>query len=130
MHNFFSEDAKFLLRELLNIKPKYRLGSGPNGSKNVKSHVFFKGVDWEAFSNKKVDPPFKPRIDTRSQEPDLNNFDRRFIEERIHSNTNERHNTTNNTIDEHNRISQSQLSVTDNYIGFTYIKNSSCLDEA
>jgi protein-serine/threonine kinase len=55
-----SPEAKDLISKLLDVNPKSRLGSGSNGSKNIKSHNFFKGIDWDLLEQKHIEPPYKP----------------------------------------------------------------------
>lgn len=45
-----STSAEFvsLVKRLLDWQPSTRLGCGPNGWNEVKEHVFFEGVDWNA----------------------------------------------------------------------------------
>lgn len=38
-----SPKAKSLIRRLLDVNDKTRLGSGPNGAKDIKAHEFFEG---------------------------------------------------------------------------------------
>ena len=41
--------------------PTRRLGC--NGNENqIRSHQFFKDLDWEALEMRKVKPPFRPRV--------------------------------------------------------------------
>lgn len=44
--SFISPEAKDLISKLLDVNPKTRLGAGVNGAKNIKSHIFFKSIDW------------------------------------------------------------------------------------
>lgn len=44
--------------------------------KKLKSHAFFKGVDWEKLQNHEVQPPFRPKV-TRGMS-DVSNFDEKF----------------------------------------------------
>ena len=55
-----SPEAKDLISKLLDVNPKTRLGSGVNGSKNIKSHIFFKNMDWDLLEQKHIEPPYKP----------------------------------------------------------------------
>ena len=41
-----------LVRRLLTHDPKKRLGGAEKGSKEIKKHPFFKGIDWEKAENK------------------------------------------------------------------------------
>jgi serine/threonine protein kinase len=58
--SYISPEAKDLISKLLDVNPKTRLGSGVNGSKNIKSHVFFKNINWELLEQKHIEPPYKP----------------------------------------------------------------------
>eukprot|EP01103_Thecamoeba_quadrilineata_P015378 TRINITY_DN4841_c0_g1_i2.p1 TRINITY_DN4841_c0_g1~~TRINITY_DN4841_c0_g1_i2.p1 ORF type:complete len:295 (-),score=43.41 TRINITY_DN4841_c0_g1_i2:135-1019(-) len=50
-----SDDAKSLLRGLLDRNPEKRFGS-----EELKVHPFFSGIDWEGLPSKTVKPPFIP----------------------------------------------------------------------
>jgi len=58
--SFMSPKAKDLIGRLLDVNDKTRLGSGPAGSKDIKKHPFFEGIDWDLMEQKHVEPPFKP----------------------------------------------------------------------
>jgi|JI61114C2RNA_FD_contig_61_800036_length_747_multi_2_in_0_out_0_1 hypothetical protein len=78
MKDYFSEDAVDLLKGLLALNPKVRLGR--NGGQEIKSHPWFKTLDWDALYNKKIPMLFKPEvIDDR----DLGYFDKVFTDEVI-----------------------------------------------
>ena len=55
--NFVSENAKNLLRGLLQKDPKKRLGGGIRDSEEIKEHKFFEDVDWQKIYEKKIKPP-------------------------------------------------------------------------
>jgi serine/threonine protein kinase len=60
---FLGPDAKDLLIRLLRKDPKKRLGS--NMVKDIpiiKSHRFFKKIDWSKLKKRELDPPIKPLI--------------------------------------------------------------------
>jgi serine/threonine protein kinase len=57
---FINPEAKDLISKLLDVNPKTRLGSGPNGAKDIKNHSFFKTMDWNRLEQKHIEPPFKP----------------------------------------------------------------------
>ncbi|XP_057869869.2 3-phosphoinositide-dependent protein kinase 2 isoform X2 [Cryptomeria japonica] len=45
--DYFSSEARDLIDCLLDMDPCKRLGTGPNGYASLKSHPFFKGIDWD-----------------------------------------------------------------------------------
>ncbi|KAL2548931.1 3-phosphoinositide-dependent protein kinase 2 [Forsythia ovata] len=45
--NYFSAEARDLIDRLLDIDPSRRPGAGPDGYASLKSHPFFKGIDWK-----------------------------------------------------------------------------------
>jgi serine/threonine-protein kinase RIM15 len=53
-------EARDLIERLLDANPKKRLGAG--GADELKSHVFFNGVDWDELLEH--DGPFVPQLDT------------------------------------------------------------------
>lgn len=57
----FSRTAIDLIKRLLKKDWTKRLGS-KLGMIEVKSHPFFKDIDWEMLYNKEIEPPFKPSI--------------------------------------------------------------------
>lgn len=73
-----SPEARDLIRGLLTRDPSQRLGSRAGGVADIKSHPFFRGVDWDRMERAEVEPPFKPRV---SSETDIANFDTTFTSE-------------------------------------------------
>uniref|UniRef100_A0A672NST2 non-specific serine/threonine protein kinase n=1 Tax=Sinocyclocheilus grahami TaxID=75366 RepID=A0A672NST2_SINGR len=67
--------AQDLLRRLLVKDPHKRLGSGPRGAEEIKSHAFFKGLNWSDLAEKKVQSPFRPEL---RNELDVGNFAEEF----------------------------------------------------
>ncbi|KAL1918447.1 uncharacterized protein VTP21DRAFT_3107 [Calcarisporiella thermophila] len=57
-----SADAKDLITLLLRKNPNMRLGSGPEGISALKSHRFFRHIDWRALEAKEVTPPIIPHV--------------------------------------------------------------------
>ena len=72
-----------LISQLLNVNPKKRLGSGEEDAQKIKSHPYFKGIDWEKYANKEIEAPFIPELD---DEMDLRYFDKMFTDEPVDSN--------------------------------------------
>nr|XP_006007552.1 PREDICTED: protein kinase C epsilon type [Latimeria chalumnae] len=60
--------------------PNKRLGCvvAQGGEEAIKQHPFFKEIDWVLLEQRKIKPPFKPRIKTKR---DVNNFDQDFTRE-------------------------------------------------
>ena len=46
--------------QLLKRPVAARLGSGPEDSKKIRDHSFFRHVNWNDVLASKVEPPFKP----------------------------------------------------------------------
>ena len=57
---FLSEHAKDLCRKLLEKDPAKRIGSGPRDALDIMEHPWFECINWQAISDKKVLPPYKP----------------------------------------------------------------------
>ena len=74
------KDAKDLILKFLVIDPKQRIGAGPNGSEDIKNHPFFSGIDWDLAEQKKIKPPFIPKL---KNDTDLKYFDNMFTDEPI-----------------------------------------------
>ncbi|THH07000.1 hypothetical protein EW145_g3687 [Phellinidium pouzarii] len=97
-----SHDAKSLMTGLLQRDPSNRLGH--NGADEIKRHPFFsRHVDWNKLLAKKIQPPFKPSVESVL---DVANFDSEFTSE-----------TATDSV-----VLDSQLSETvqDQFRGFTY----------
>jgi len=71
-------DSVSILQKLLTREPENRLGSGPGDAAEVMAHPFFRGINWSDIYERKVDPPFVPRI---TSETDTSNFDSEFTSE-------------------------------------------------
>lgn len=74
--NDMDSDAKDILIHLLARDPRIRLGT--NGSSEIKSHPFFKAIDWRRLNAKGYQPPFKPYVRDGF---DTSNFDQEFTNE-------------------------------------------------
>ncbi len=59
---FVSNEAIDFVQSLFVKNPEKRLGSGLSGLKDLKAHPFFKGLEWDSILNKKIKPPFVPKI--------------------------------------------------------------------
>ncbi|CAO2604450.1 Protein kinase C epsilon type [Lemmus lemmus] len=77
---WLSKEAVSILKAFMTKNPHKRLGcvAAQNGEDAIKKHPFFKEIDWVLLEQKKIKPPFKPRIKTKR---DVNNFDQDFTRE-------------------------------------------------
>jgi len=107
---YLSREVRSLIMGLLTVEPTLRLGSGITDAEEIKSHNFFKDIDWDEVKCKELKPPYIPII--RSKD-DYSNFDKVFTQEDPFKET-----PTNNILLE-------------NYNDFTYEKNelSGCCDK-
>ncbi|KAI8337830.1 kinase-like domain-containing protein [Choanephora cucurbitarum] len=96
-----SKEAQSLLRGLLTRDPNERLGN--HGSEEIKNHPFFASIDWRKLNQKKVQPPYKPSVDSAV---DTTNFDDEFTSE----------------APQESLVDESQISSTmqEQFAGFTY----------
>jgi tRNA A-37 threonylcarbamoyl transferase component Bud32 len=74
-----SDDAKDLIKNLLVKNQDLRLGC-EGGFEEIKKHSFFKGFDFKALEEKKLEAPFIP---TLRGSIDVTNFDRQYTSEEI-----------------------------------------------
>ncbi|XP_054625856.1 ribosomal protein S6 kinase alpha-2 isoform X1 [Dunckerocampus dactyliophorus] len=62
MPQFLSPEVQSLLRALFKRNPANRLGAGPDGVEEIKSHCFFASISWNKLYRKEIRPPFKPTV--------------------------------------------------------------------
>jgi serine/threonine protein kinase len=105
--DYVTEEAGDLINKLLVIDPKKRLGFGGNGVNKIKSHPYFKNVNWDDGWNQKLIPPFIPKL---NNETDLKYFDHSFTDESISSG-------------DYSNISGVTMN-NNEFKGFTYVSNS------
>ncbi|EQC33387.1 AGC protein kinase [Saprolegnia diclina VS20] len=59
----FSPIATHFLKSLLVKDPTRRLGCGRNsGPMDIMQHEWFRGIDWQALYDRRLEPPFRPHI--------------------------------------------------------------------
>eukprot|EP00066_Takifugu_rubripes_P009717 XP_003976938.2 PREDICTED: protein kinase C epsilon type-like [Takifugu rubripes] len=77
---WLSKEAVSILRAFMTKNPAKRLGCvvTQGCEEAIKTHAFFREIDWVLLEQRKVKPPFKPRIKTKR---DVNNFDQDFTKE-------------------------------------------------
>ncbi|CAB1338117.1 unnamed protein product [Coregonus sp. 'balchen'] len=77
---WLSKEAVSILRAFMTKAPAQRLGCvlSQGCEEAIKKHSFFKDIDWTLLEQRRLKPPFKPRIKTKR---DVNNFDQDFTRE-------------------------------------------------
>ncbi|XP_078129353.1 protein kinase C epsilon type-like isoform X1 [Sander vitreus] len=77
---WLSKEAVSILKAFMTKSPNKRLGcvAAQGLEEAIKFHVFFREIDWTLLEQRKIRPPFKPRIKTKR---DVNNFDQDFTRE-------------------------------------------------
>ena len=70
------KDARHLLSALLTRDPLKRMGTA--GPADIKIHPLFRDIDWKKLMAKKIQPPFKPSVESAI---DTSNFDAEFTSE-------------------------------------------------
>lgn len=66
---FVTNDVMSSSPQFMTKNPHKRLGcvAAQNGEDAIKQHPFFKEIDWVLLEQKKIKPPFKPRIVSRAR---------------------------------------------------------------
>uniref|UniRef100_W5MJN0 non-specific serine/threonine protein kinase n=1 Tax=Lepisosteus oculatus TaxID=7918 RepID=W5MJN0_LEPOC len=73
---YLTVDARELLKKLLKKSPVQRLGSSKADCGDIlQKHPFFRHINWDDLLNRKVEPPYKPCLQS---EEDVSQFDTRF----------------------------------------------------
>ncbi|GFZ17496.1 serine/threonine protein kinase 2 [Actinidia rufa] len=57
-----TSEAHSLLKGLLQKEPSKRLGSGPREADEIKSHKWFRSINWKKLEAKDLQPKFKPDV--------------------------------------------------------------------
>jgi serine/threonine protein kinase len=65
MPDRLSEEAKDLLVKLLNWDPTKRLGAGRTDAEEIKSHSFFRNINWKDVYERKLVHPRPPKKDIK-----------------------------------------------------------------
>ncbi|XP_075899163.1 protein kinase C epsilon type-like [Nelusetta ayraudi] len=77
---WLSKEAVSILKAFMTKSPNKRLGCVVTQGleEAIKFHSFFREIDWTLLEQRKIRPPFRPRIKTKR---DVNNFDQDFTRE-------------------------------------------------
>lgn len=72
---WITKESKDIMEKLFERDPAKRLGV----TGNIRLHPFFKTINWALLEQRKVEPPFKPKVRSPS---DYSNFDLEFLNEK------------------------------------------------
>lgn len=75
MPNNIPREAGDLIKKLIEKDPAQRLGT--HGSDEIKSHPFFKNINWTQLANKEIPAPFKPCVNHAA---DTSNFSNEYTQ--------------------------------------------------
>ena len=75
-----SKEARNLIKHLLIVDPKKRLGCGKNGIYDVISNPFFKGFDWKNLLFQNLIPPYVPLIKGNCDISNFKKFEENYFE--------------------------------------------------
>uniref|UniRef100_A0A8C6TQX0 Ribosomal protein S6 kinase n=1 Tax=Neogobius melanostomus TaxID=47308 RepID=A0A8C6TQX0_9GOBI len=70
---YLTQEARDLLKKLLKRNASLRLGGGPGDA--AEAHSFFRHINWDDLLARKVEPPFKPFLQSAD---DVSQFDSKF----------------------------------------------------
>lgn len=76
MPKFLSPEVTDLLQKLFIKDPNQRLGSGLEGVNEIKNHLWFAKLNWQAMEQQLIQPPFVPRM---QEEEDVRFFEPVFV---------------------------------------------------
>jgi len=75
---YLTPDARDLIKKLLKRQISQRLGSGLADADPIKTHPFFKHINWADVIARKLEPPFKPVL---ASDDDVSQFDANFTKQ-------------------------------------------------
>ncbi|KAM3620806.1 uncharacterized protein V6R79_002229 [Siganus canaliculatus] len=72
---WITKESKNLIELLFERDPSRRM----EFARKIRTHPFFKTINWTALEKREVEPPFKPKVKSPG---DFSNFDREFLNEK------------------------------------------------
>uniref|UniRef100_A0A3Q3VSR6 Serine/threonine-protein kinase Sgk1 n=1 Tax=Mola mola TaxID=94237 RepID=A0A3Q3VSR6_MOLML len=103
-----SSSAWSLLQGLLEKDGTYRLGSKDDFNE-IRAHSFFSSINWDDLEQKKIPPPFIPKVSSLS---DISNFDPEFTDEMVPNSV--------CWCQDHSIVNASVMEADDAFVGFSY----------
>lgn len=113
-----SQSARHLLEQLLQKDKSKRLGCSEVDFGEIKSHPFFRSINFVDLYDKKIEPVYNPNV---SGQLDLKHFDPEFVREPVPASVTK--------VGENHGISASVDETDDAFVGFTYVPPSDDLQE-
>jgi serine/threonine protein kinase len=71
----FQAMARDFIDRLLDVAPAKRLGSLKGGSRDVRTHAWFHGLDFDQLKDKKMTAPFVPKIKSQTDDSNFDQYD-------------------------------------------------------
>lgn len=105
-----SQSARHLLEQLLQKDRTKRLGNSETDFSDIKTHQFFRTINFQDLYDKKIDPPYNPNV---SGQLDLKHFDPEFVREPVPASVTK--------VNENQMVSASVDDPDDAFVGFTYV---------
>jgi len=105
-----SQSARHLLEQLLQKDRTKRLGNSETDFEDIRSHQFFRTINFQDLYDKKIDPPYNPNV---SGQMDLKHFDPEFVREPVPASVTK--------VNDNQIVSASVDDPDDAFVGFTYV---------
>jgi len=70
----FDSNAKSLVKHMLESDLSKRYGNLKGGVDDIKTHRFFKGLDWNSLLNMKISPPYCPKVTSAGDTSNFQNY--------------------------------------------------------
>ncbi|EDO37800.1 predicted protein, partial [Nematostella vectensis] len=105
-----SQSARHILEGLLQKDKTKRLGSGEGDFEDIRTHSFFRSINWQQLVARGIEPPYNPNV---SGQLDLKHFDPEFVREPVPG-------SVGKSADS-NFVSASVDDPDDAFVGFTYV---------
>jgi serine/threonine protein kinase len=112
-----SQSARHLLEQLLQKDRAKRLGNSDTDFQDIRTHPFFRTINFEDLYEKRIDPPYNPNV---SGQMDLKHFDPEFVREPVPASVTK--------VGDGQIVSASVDEPDDAFVGFTYVPPNALAD--